>query len=276
MLRLRIATALIGAILVIGGIFFLTPVGMAATGGVVTLYAAWEWSRLARCVDWPLRIGFLAAVGGPAVVIWHMGPGVTMVWLTVASAFWVGVACWLLSGGGPRAVDTGVRWGWLAIGAVVLPPLALAIAMLAERADWVGRAFLLYAIGIVWAADIGAYFAGRAWGRHKLAPRVSAGKTREGLAGGVVAVVLYSLAGLWVFGVPYHGWLPWMAIAVVAGLLSVAGDLLESVLKREAGVKDSGTILPGHGGLLDRVDSLIAAAPVVVVGLAWVEPGFLA
>lgn len=276
MLRLRIVTALIGAILVIGGIFFLTPVGMAAIGGLVTLYAAWEWSRLSLCADWRLRAGFLAAVGGPGLVIWQMGPTATMVWLTVACAFWVGVACWLLSGGGPRAGRSGVAWGWLAIGVVILPPLALAIAMLAERADWVGRAFLLYAIGIVWAADIGAYFAGRAWGRHKLAPRVSAGKTREGLAGGVVAVVVYSLAGLWLFGVPYAGWLPWMAIAIVAGLLSVAGDLLESVLKREAGVKDSGRILPGHGGLLDRVDSLIAAAPVVVVGIAWAEPGFLA
>lgn len=276
MLRLRIATALVGAILVIGGIFFLPPVGMAATGGVVTLYAAWEWSRLSSCIDWRLRSAYLAAVAGPAVLIWQVGTAATMAWLAIACAFWAAVAGWLLSGGGPRAAAAGVRWGWLVIGLVILPPLALAIAMLAERADWVGRAFLLYAIGIVWAADIGAYFAGRAWGRHKLAPRVSAGKTREGLAGGVVAVVLYALAGLWMFGVPYEGWLPWMAIAVVAGLLSVAGDLLESVLKREAGVKDSGRILPGHGGLLDRIDSLIAAAPVVVVGLAWADAGFLA
>lgn len=276
MLRVRIATALVGALCVIGGIFFLTPLGMAVAGGLVTLYAAWEWSRLSSCADWRLRIVFLAAVAGPAVVIWHSGPAVTMVWLAVASAFWVGVSGWLLSGGGPRVASAGVRWVWLAVGLVVLPPLALAIAMLAERADWVGRAFMLYAIGIVWAADIGAYFAGRAWGRHKLAPRVSAGKTREGLAGGVVAVALYALAGVWVFGIPYEGWLPWMAIALVAGLLSVAGDLLESVLKREAGVKDSGTILPGHGGMLDRVDSLIAAAPVVVVGLAWADSGFLA
>ncbi len=276
MLRLRIATALVGAILVIGGIFLLSPIGMAAIGGLVTLYAGWEWSRLSSCADWRLRIAFLASVAVPAVVIWHLGTAVTMVWLVVACAFWVGAAGWLLSGGGPRAGVSGVRWGWLAVGLVILPPLALAIATLAGRADWVGRAFLLYAIGIVWVADIGAYFAGRAWGRYKLAPRVSAGKTREGLAGGVVAVVLYALAGVWLFGVPYDGWLPWMAIAVVAGLLSVAGDLLESVLKREAGVKDSGRILPGHGGLLDRIDSLIAAAPVVVVGLAWADPGFLA
>ncbi len=276
MLRLRIVTALVGAILVIGGIFFLPPVGMAVAGGIVTLYAAWEWSRLSSCADWRLRIAFLAAVAAPAVLIWHLGSTATLVWLAVACTFWVGVAGWLLSGGGPRVSAVGVRWGWLAIGLVILPPLALAIATLAEHADWVGRAFLLYAIGIVWAADIGAYFAGRTWGRHKLAPRVSAGKTREGLAGGVIAVVLYALAGVWLFHVPYNGWLPWMAIAVIAGLLSVAGDLLESVLKREAGVKDSGRILPGHGGLLDRIDSLIAAAPVVVVGIAWADTGFVA
>jgi phosphatidate cytidylyltransferase len=276
MLRLRIATALVGAILVIGGIFFLPPVGMAAVGGLVMLVAAWEWSRLASCPFWWLRVGFLAAVLGLALAIWHIGQTLTMAWLTAVCVFWFGVAGWLLRGGGPRAVTAGVRWGWLAIGLVILPPLALAIAMLAERADWIGRAFLLYVIGIVWVADIGAYFAGRAWGRHKLAPRVSAGKTVEGLVGGVVAVVLYALVGLGLFGVPYYGWLPWMAIAVVAGLMSVAGDLLESVIKREAGVKDSGRILPGHGGLLDRVDSLIAAAPVVIVGLAWAATGFLA
>ena len=276
MLRLRIATALVGAIVVIGGIFFLSPLGMAGAGGLVMLCAAWEWARLSSCRDWWLRIGFLAAVGALALAIWRMGAPVTMVWLALACTFWIGVAGWLLSGGGPRVAAAGVRWGWLAIGLLVLPPLALAIAMLAERADWVGRAFLLYAIGIVWVADIGAYFAGRAWGRHKLAPRVSAGKTREGVVGGVAAVVLYAIAGLGVFGVPYDAWLAWMVVAVAAGLLSVAGDLLESVLKREAGVKDSGRILPGHGGLLDRVDSLIAAAPVLVVGFAWADSGFLA
>jgi phosphatidate cytidylyltransferase len=269
MLRLRIATALVGAILVIGGIFFLPPVGLAAAGGLVTLVAAWEWSRLSSCRVWWLRVGFLVAVAGLSLATWYLGQVLTMAWLAAVCVFWVGVAGWLLRGGGPRAATAGVRWGWLAIGLVILPALALAIAMLAERADWVGRAFLLYAIGIVWAADIGAYFAGRAWGRHKLAPRVSAGKTVEGLVGGVVAVVLYALAGLGLFGVPYDGWWPWMAIA------AVAGDLLESVIKREAGVKDSGRILPGHGGMLDRVDSLIAAAPIVVVGLAWADAGFL-
>jgi phosphatidate cytidylyltransferase len=276
MLRLRIATALVGAIFVVGGILFLPPMGVAAAGGVVTLFAAWEWSRLSSCADWRLRIAYLAAVAAPGIALWYLAPAAVTVWLAAACVFWFGVAAWLSSGGGPRTAPAGVRWRWLAIGLVILPPLALAIATLAQRADWVGRAFLLYAIGIVWVADIGAYFAGHAWGRHKLAPRVSAGKTREGLFGGVAAVLLYALAGLWLFAVPWEGWFPWVAIAVVAGLLSVAGDLLESVLKREAGVKDSGRILPGHGGLLDRIDSLIAAAPTVVIGLAWADIGFLA
>ena len=268
MLELRIATAVVAGALVVAGIFLLPPVGMAAVAVAVALAAGWEWTRLAACPNAPTRIAYLALSAALGFAVWQLGPDAVMTWLGMAVLCWLLVTAWLLGGGGPRVRRAGTRWDWLLVGLVLLPPLALALAVLAQRADWVGRGLLLYVIGIVWAADIGAFFAGRAWGRHKLAPSVSAGKTREGLVGGVAAVLAYAVIGAWLLEIPEPAWLAWLAIAIVAGLLSVTGDLLESVLKREAGVKDSGRLLPGHGGLLDRVDSLIAATPAMVVGLS--------
>ena len=269
MLRLRIATALVAGAVVLAAIFLLPPGRLALAAIAVTVLAAWEWGRLAACPGTTARAAYAAAVGAIGLAAWWLAPAVAIGWLAAALLFWCAVAIWLLAGGGPRVTGaTGIRWGWLLAGCLLLPSLALALAVLGQRADWLDRALLLYAVGVVWAADIGAYFAGRAWGRHKLAPRVSAGKTREGLWGGVAAVAGYAAVGAWAFGVPGGAWLPWLMVALAAGLLSVAGDLLESVLKREAGVKDSGALLPGHGGLLDRIDSLIAATPVMVLGLA--------
>lgn len=269
MLKVRIATAVVAGALVLAGIFLLPPDGLALAGVAVTVVAAWEWGRLAACRGGGARAGFAVAVGALGVAAWWFVPGAALGWLVVALIFWCAVAAWLLAGGGPRATaPSGVRWRWLLAGLLLLPALALAIGVLGQRADLAGRALLLYAVAVVWAADIGAYFVGRAWGRHKLAPRVSAGKTREGLTGGVAAVAVYAVIGAWAFGASGGAWLAWLAVALVAGLLSVAGDLFESVLKREAGVKDSGRLLPGHGGLLDRIDSLIAATPAMVLGLA--------
>jgi phosphatidate cytidylyltransferase len=136
----------------------------------------------------------------------------------------------------------------------------------------VGAAMLVSSMAIVWVADIGAYFAGRTFGRHKLAPHISPGKTLEGVAGGVVAVLVLSLVGFLlvpdsgdsVFSsrlIVQLGWSLSAGILLALACLSVAGDLYESLLKRHAGVKDSGAILPGHGGMLDRIDALIPTMP---------------
>jgi phosphatidate cytidylyltransferase len=143
----------------------------------------------------------------------------------------------------------------------LLPSLTAVIALRA-----VSPPSLMMLLLVVWAADIGAYFTGRAFGRHKLAPRVSPGKTWEGLAGGLAAAVLVAAAG--------GAWLPvargpFILICMFVCLFSVVGDLSESLFKRQAGVKDSGALFPGHGGVLDRVDSLTAAAPVYWLGLYW-------
>ena len=130
-----------------------------------------------------------------------------------------------------------------------------------------GAGMLLYLLSLVWIADTGAYFSGRKFGKHKLAPTISPGKTWEGLVGGLLAnlvwiISIYQLSSGWGLGLPQF-----LLISLATTLISVVGDLFESILKREAGVKDSGKLLPGHGGVLDRVDSVIAAAPVFVAGI---------
>jgi phosphatidate cytidylyltransferase len=171
--------------------------------------------------------------------------------------FWVVlVPAWLARGWRVRGPLALAAAGWIA-----LVPTWLALARL--QAD---PAQLLQLLGIVWLADTAAYAAGRAWGRHKLAPRVSPGKTWEGVAGAAVAVAVY-------YGVlsamePARPWASgWAGMLIFAGVtaMSIVGDLFESLMKRQAGVKDSGALLPGHGGVLDRIDGLLAALPLAAL-----------
>jgi phosphatidate cytidylyltransferase len=128
---------------------------------------------------------------------------------------------------------------------------------------------VLFLAGLVWLADIGAFFAGRRWGRRKLAVHVSPSKSWEGVAGGVLAALGGAAAAIVLVGEPIEEVPLLLALVVVTVVASVLGDLTESLFKREAGLKDSGALLPGHGGVLDRIDSLLAAAPVFVLGLGW-------
>ena len=146
----------------------------------------------------------------------------------------------------------------------------LALVVLHSRPDQ-GPHWVLYLLVLVWVADSGAFFAGRQFGRTRLAPKVSPGKTWEGVLGGLTACALFA------FGYAHYLELQgavltgFVLVSLVTVLFSVAGDLLESLLKRQRGVKDSGTLIPGHGGILDRIDSLFAAAPVFLLGLRWIE-----
>ena len=128
---------------------------------------------------------------------------------------------------------------------------------------------ILVVLGIVWSADIGAYFTGKNFGKHKLMPKVSPNKTIEGLAGGVIAAVIFVLVFCHFSNVDMAVWPIYGVMTIFIALFSAIGDLLESMFKREAGLKDSGSCLPGHGGILDRLDSLTAAAPIFVLCYAW-------
>ena len=177
--------------------------------------------------------------------------------------WWLGVCVYLFRKQ-PRPASDTVSPPKLLAGLLVIPAAMLAMNAIHQLED--GPQWLLYGLMLVWVADIGAYFSGRRFGRHKLAPAISPGKTREGLYGAMVAVGAYSMVAAWYFGLDMAATIYLLVVAMVLTLVSVAGDLFESVLKRERGVKDSGALLPGHGGILDRIDSVLAAMPVFMAG----------
>ena len=238
---------------------------------LIVLGAAAEWARLID-IGRTGRMLFVAAVLiTGAVSLWigaHGGfPGVVVVACGAATLFWVGIGVpsvlndWQPASPVVRAVS-----GWL-----VLEGAFVAIVALHARSAWLALA----AMAIVWIADTAAYFAGRRFGRRKLAPAISPGKTWEGAYGALLAVVVYALLLLPLAqrtGFAHASGVAFVAsslvFAVAVAALSIAGDLFESLLKRRAGVKDSGAILPGHGGILDRIDALLAAMPPVALAAA--------
>ena len=260
MLLTRILTA---AILLAGfaaALLWLERTWFSAVVAVIVALGAGEWGRLCSLGRW--QCAAYASLCALAFVLVEFGePALLAPALWCAAAFWILVVpAWLLKG-----VRAGHRAALLAAGALALIPAALAATALPPR-------LLLMALGLVWVADSAAYFAGSALGRRKLAPAISPGKTWEGVAGAALGSVIYAI--IWAsfdteFQVRVQGgiWMPFLAGALLLCALGVAGDLLESALKRQAGAKDSGRLLPGHGGVLDRIDSATATLPAALLML---------
>jgi phosphatidate cytidylyltransferase len=233
----------------------------------VLAVGGWEWSALAGLKK-AARWGFVALLLLSALTLLaavHAAPGAGAVALTVfygvALFFWVAAVPAVLA----RQWQTGSSTALALVGWIVLVPSWLALARLQ-----VDPTKLLALLGVIWVSDTAAYLSGRAWGRHKLAPRISPGKTWEGVAGAAGAVAVYYVALS--FAAPAWGWWNGAGGAILfAGIavMGIVGDLFESWMKRRAAVKDSGTLLPGHGGVLDRIDSLTAALPVAALLLPY-------
>ncbi|RMD78957.1 MAG: phosphatidate cytidylyltransferase [Gammaproteobacteria bacterium] len=229
------------------------------------LGGAWEWVRLSGWEE-PAARRHLAAFALVLGLLWWSPPPPAALAATAWGAvlWWAAAALGLVAAERRAAAGRGLPapprllrglLSWV----VLLPPwLLLGGLHGGSLAPGPGPALLLAVLALVWAADIGAYFVGRRWGRHRLAPALSPGKTWEGLAGGLGAAALLAAGEALALGLPVGGW---TATALVTVVFSVAGDLLESWLKRLAGAKDSGRLLPGHGGILDRIDSLTAGLP---------------
>ncbi|MFM8356418.1 MAG: phosphatidate cytidylyltransferase [Gammaproteobacteria bacterium] len=253
MLRARIITALLLLPLVFGGIYLLALPHFALLFGVIVLLGAWEWSALGG-LDRPLaRGGYVVLLALAMGALWQM-PAAHEGVLGLGSLVWLmAIALVIVYPSGRR---------WLSGPSVLLQGIVLLmaawLALVTIRAQANGAHWLVWLFLLVWGADIGGYFAGRRFGRRKLAPAVSPGKTWAGAVGGLGLAALVTLAPLAWLGRPVLAWLPLVVALVV---LSIFGDLYESALKRQRGVKDSGTLLPGHGGVLDRVDALLAALP---------------
>lgn len=293
MLKLRIITALLLLLIVVGAVFYLERSAFAWAAGVFFLAAGWEWSGMMRAVAMP-TVTMPAAImptkaGLKVAAFWRVLWCALLVTALVASEVyrpeWVLTLLplwWLLALLlvllYPRATALWQRLPVQAlIGWLLLAPSWQAIVQVQDTGvlGLEGPWALMFILLWVWAADTGAYFAGRALGRHKLAPSVSPGKTIEGLIGGVSLALL--VAGLVIWFAPVQGDKAIiLAVALITVLASVLGDLFESMVKRQAGIKDSGTMLPGHGGMLDRIDSVTAALPVALAAISWVGlPGGL-
>ncbi|HUL14168.1 MAG TPA: phosphatidate cytidylyltransferase [Methylococcaceae bacterium] len=263
MLKNRIVTASILAPLIILAVLKLPPLWFAVVWGVVIAVAAWEWTNLSAVVAIPGRVGFVAIIAGFML----SGPkwaGFALDWLP-----WVVVAWWFIVGVLLRRIPAKLltikypKAFLLSLGGFVL--ISAWILMVWLRTNF-GVMQVLYLMLLIWLADVAAYFAGKKWGHTKLSPEISPGKTVAGLYGAMIAVALFAV-GIGVF----KGFAPLMIfdfvmLSVVTVIISVVGDLFESLIKRVRGLKDSGSILPGHGGLLDRIDSLIAAVAVFYAG----------
>lgn len=251
----RVMTAGLLLVVFVVALFWAPPTSWAALIAGVVGIGAYEWARLSQ---FPPRVQTLyaLAVGGMALLLPYL-PGVDMTMLrngllVMAALFWTAIApLWLSQ-----------RWHGqqifirAALGVVILLPTWAALLYLHARGPWV----LLAVLAVVWVADTAAFFAGRQFGQHKLAPRISPGKTREGVIGAMMALILYASAvssavvGLRIVGA--------LVLAMALLYFSVLGDLFESWIKRVSDSKDSGTLLPSHGGVLDRIDALTSALPI--------------
>lgn len=254
--RVLTAAALLAAF--VAAVLLLDRAAFAAVAAVIVALGAYEWGRLAAlsrvlagsfaavCVLFLALFLFFSSLA-PAAMLWG------------AAAFWILAVPWWLA----RGVTAQARLWLLAAGVAALVPAGLAMAATPPR-------LLLIALGLVWIADTAAYLVGGAFGKHKLAPSISPGKTWEGaggatLAGLIYAIICATLDPVLEARVQGAVWLPYLAGTVLLCAASIVGDLFESALKRQAGAKDSGVLLPGHGGVLDRIDSATATLPLALL-----------
>jgi phosphatidate cytidylyltransferase len=275
MTRTRVLAALTMAPFAIAAVLFLPTPWVVALAAVMFLAGLWEWLRLADIDDTLARtvlllVNLLLMVAlvwasrsesGGSLVLFELMVVLGVIW-------WLLAMIWLRHYDFASDHDTHARVFKLGAGTLAVVPAWCALAVIHADQPY-GHAWLLIALAVVWAADSGAYFAGRKFGKRKLSPRISPNKTVEGMAGGAIAGVAVALIGAPLAGADLAQ-LPAVAlVAAIAVGFSVVGDLFESLLKRHVGAKDSGDLIPGHGGILDRIDGVLAALPVFALGKAW-------
>ena len=287
MTRIRVITALIMAPVAIAAILLLPTRWFAAVSALVFLMGLWEWLKLAEIDDTLSRTLLLIAnLLLMVLLIWasrsSAGPSPVLFQIVVlaGAAWWLVSLLWLRFFNFASDHETYARVFKLAAGTLAIIPAWCALCLihsdnfnelLPRTGMQAGHLWLLVALTIVWAADSGAYFAGRhfggrLFGSRRLAPRISPNKTLEGLLGGLLAGVAVGLLFTTFTGLTFAQAPAFIIVALATVLFSVVGDLFESLLKRHVGAKDSGSLIPGHGGILDRLDGVLAALPIFALG----------
>jgi phosphatidate cytidylyltransferase len=259
MLRTRVLTALALLAIFLCVLFLLPRPIAAAAFALIAGLAAWEWAGLIGARD-VVRIGFGVLVMLSAFLLLGRSETAFPILWIAAALFWLAVTPLWLWRRWRLAGHTLIAYvvGWL----LIVPTWAAMVA-LRDRNPWL----LFAAMALVWVADIGAYFTGRAIGRTKLAPAISPGKTWEGVGGAVVVTLVYAVLAALVAGVPVTANWAWGPFLLLLTGISIVGDLFESMIKRQAGAKDSSNLLPGHGGILDRIDSQTSTLPLVALAI---------
>jgi len=271
MLKQRTLTALVLAPIAVLLILFAPTAVFALVIGALCLQALWEWTRLAGLEAIAPRVAILVANVLACAGLWTLRDH-PAAWIVIGA----GVGGWLLALAWLR------HFSWAAAPTPENAAIKIAAAELAVLPAWLalmhlhaepvhGHAWALFSVALIWAADTFAFFAGKRYGTTKLAPRISPNKTRAGMWGALVGAGVLALLAGWLLGERGAGLAGLVLLSLLTVLASIVGDLIESLLKRQANVKDSGTLFPGHGGLLDRVDSLFAAVPVFVAGKALLD-----
>jgi phosphatidate cytidylyltransferase len=269
----RIIAALVMAPLAIAAILLMPTPWLVALVALVFLMGMWEWFKLAEIDDTLSRTILLVAnLVLMVLLVWASAGSMVLFQIVtlIGAAWWCLALLWLRFFNFASDHETYARVFKLAAGTLAILPAWCALGLI-HASEPNGHRWLLAALSVVWAADSGAYFAGRQFGgkwfgSRKLAPRISPNKTLEGLLGGLTAGVVAGLGFAWLAGLTLPQVPAFILVAIAAVLFSVVGDLFESLLKRHVGAKDSGNMIPGHGGILDRLDGVLAALPIFAVG----------
>lgn len=275
-LKLRLITGLIAAPIAIALIVLLPTPWFAVVLGMFFFAGAWEWAGLVSTVSAPrpvVKISYTALCLALMIAGWFAlaaSPVFITAIVGIAIVWWLLVLLSVLTY--PKSVFLwSTSFSKALAGVFILIPAWLAMVSL-HGTEPKGSYYALYVFMMVWLADSAAYFAGKTWGKHKLAPQLSPGKSWEGVIGAVVAVFIYGVIASYFMGIYEFGFniaMIYLGISLLTVVVSVLGDLAESMFKRQAHIKDSGSFFPGHGGVLDRFDSLTAAAPVFLLCFWW-------
>lgn len=274
MLKQRVLTALVLGPFIIWSILTFSHLALSIEMGLIVMLAGWEWARLAGVNQQLGRVSYaLVVVGCLLLVAWllHANPDVLMPILYIATIWWI-FAIFLIVFSNKKPIETAESFSFstmlikLLLGMLVLTGAFVSVIGL-HRTEAYGATYILILFILIWGADTFAYFTGKAFGKRKLARNVSPGKSWEGVAGGLIATVIVAYIISVYLGLEAH--LKWyfVVIAIITVIFSIVGDLIVSLFKRRVGVKDSSQLLPGHGGILDRIDSLLSASPVFLVCL---------